>query len=84
MNKEIAVLSDRDVYLLGVLAERNDIIKSAPDRLPRGCGDANIKALLQMGYATETAYRAADGSDVRRYQITRKGSDAWRAFRFIN
>jgi hypothetical protein len=36
MNTEATRLGDREIYLLGVLAERNDIIKIGPGRLPRG------------------------------------------------
>jgi hypothetical protein len=84
MNEETMKLSEREVYLLGVLAERNDIIEVGPEKLPRGCDDSHVQALLEVGYAIEKAYRLADGRDVRRYRITRKGIDAWRAYRFVN
>jgi hypothetical protein len=84
MNTEATRLGDREIYLLGVLAERNDIIKIGPGRLPRGCDDAHAQALVEGGYAVETAYRMADGRDERLYQITRKGMDAWRTYRFVH
>jgi hypothetical protein len=84
MNGEETKLNDRDIYVLGVLAERLDGILIRTGKLPRGCDHAQMQALLQAGYVVETPHRFADGSQEMRYEITRKGIEAWHAHRFIS
>ncbi|PVE25260.1 hypothetical protein DC522_06960 [Microvirga sp. KLBC 81] len=82
MNDEEPKLDNRDMYLLGVLAERATELVVKESKFPRGCGEARTLALSRAGYLIGVPYRFADGTAEVRYEITLKGQAAWKAYRF--
>jgi predicted transcriptional regulator len=83
MSEEETKLNDRDIYLLGVLAECNDSRVIGTANLPRGCNAIQAQALVQAGYLLEIPQRLADGRHAAIYDITQKGIDAWKGYRFV-
>lgn len=79
MNEEETMLDHRDMYFLGVLAER--ILKDG--KFPRGCGKARALALSRAGYLIGTPHRIADRTSKVRFEITANGQPAWKAYRFV-
>jgi hypothetical protein len=82
MHDEVTTLDNRDMYLLGVLAERATELIVKEGKFPRGCGEARTLALSRAGYLIGIPYRFADGSAEVRYEVTSKGQAAWKAYRF--
>lgn len=83
MNDEEMKLDNRDMYLLGVLAERTTELVMREGKFPRGCGEAQTLALSRAGYLMSIPYHFADGTVGIGYEITSKGQAAWKAYRFI-
>lgn len=83
MNGGETPLDHRDMYLLGVLADRVTEPVVRGGKFPRGCGEAQTLALTRAGYLVSNPYRLADGTAEVRYEITSKGRAAWKAYRFI-
>lgn len=82
MNDEETSLDNRDMYLLGVLAERTTDLVVRAGRIPRGCSETRTLALSGAGYLVSSPYRCADGTAEVRYEVTSKGQAAWKAYRF--
>lgn len=80
--KDETTLEDRDLYFLGVLAERASNLIVRNGKLPRGCRETQTLQLSRAGYLVSIPHRLADGTDAVRYEITPKGRDAWKAYRF--
>lgn len=83
MHEDVTKLDNRDMYLLGVLAERVTELIVKEGKLPRGCSEIQTLALSRAGYLASTPYHFADGTTEVRYEITAKGYAAWKAYRFI-
>ena len=82
MNDAETMLVERDLYLLGVFAERAHERAIGMGQFPRGCDEAQAEALLRAGYLASISYGFADGTAGVRYEITPQGQDAWNAYRF--
>ena len=82
MNNTETMLEERDLYLLGVLAEGAHEREIGTSQFPRGCDEAQAEALLQAGYVASISYGFADGTAGVRYEITPQRQDAWNAYRF--
>jgi hypothetical protein len=82
MHEEVTTLDIRDMYLLGVLAERATELIVKEGNFPRGCGEARTLALSRAGYLIGIPYRVANGTSEVRYEVTSKGKAAWKAYRF--
>jgi hypothetical protein len=76
MNNTETMLEERDLYLLGVLAEGVHEHANGMVRFPRGCDEA--ETLLRAGYLVSISYGAAG----MRYEITPQCQDAWKAYQF--
>jgi len=83
MTADATKLSDRDIYLLGVLAECRDGWVIDTTRLPRGCSTSQLQALVRAGYVMETTHRFADGNEAMAYYVTHEGISAWNSYRFV-
>jgi hypothetical protein len=81
MNGEATKLDNKDIYLLGVLAECNH---GGTAKFPRGCSVVQAQALIQAGYLMERPERLADGRRATLYEITPKGLNAWNSYRFVD
>lgn len=82
MNDEETELDHRDMYFLGVLAERSVNLIVREGKFPRGCGEAQTLALLRAGYLTSVPHHFSDGTAEVKYEVTFKGKAAWKAYRF--
>jgi hypothetical protein len=83
MNEEETMLDHRDMYFLGVLAERTTELIVKDSKFPRGCGEAQTVALSRAGYLIGIPHRVADRTSEVRFEITAKGQSAWKASRFV-
>jgi hypothetical protein len=84
MHEEVTTLDIRDMYLLGVLAERATELIVKEGKFPRGCDEARTLALSRAGYLIGIPYRIANGRSEVRYEVTSKGKVAWKAYRFTS
>jgi len=73
MNHEETTLNHRDLYFLGVLAERSTELAMKDGKFPCSCGEAQAVALARAEYLVVTPERLADGTRGIRYEITPKG-----------
>jgi len=83
MSDKETKLESRDMYLLGLLAERATELVVKEGNFPRGCSEVRTMALSRAGYLVGIRYGFADGTAEVRYEITSKGQAAWTAYRFI-
>jgi len=83
VNDEETQLDHRDMYCLGVLAERSTDLVVREGKFPRGCGEAQTLALLRAGYLMSVLDHFADGTAEIKYEVTCKGKAAWKAYQFI-
>ncbi len=74
MSEDETRLTERDYYLLGMLAER----QAQRGWLPRGCTDEQAELLVRAGYLERVAVSGLPGP----YAVTAKGAAAWQAYRF--
>jgi hypothetical protein len=82
MNDTETMLEERDLYLLGVLAEGVHEHANGMVRFPRGCDEAQAEALLRAACLASISYGFADGTAGVRYEFTPQCQDAWKAYRF--
>jgi hypothetical protein len=84
MSQERIELDERDLFLLGVLAEpaQHKIIRFG--KLPRGCDDSQALELVQSGYLESAPHYTSDGQLCIEYKLTPRGLDAWRTCGFTH
>jgi hypothetical protein len=82
MSHEEIELTERDYYLLGMLAEETRY----KGRLPHGCTRDQAERLARAGYLGQEEWKAVvpGGQPVTRYYVTEKGRAAWQNYRFID
>jgi hypothetical protein len=76
-------LAEREIYLLGVLAQRKGKPLIPARDLPRGCDTAQLQTLVGAGYAISVTSSFADGSQELTYEITQLGLQVWNGFQFF-
>jgi hypothetical protein len=77
-NDTETMLEERNLYLLGVLAEGVHERAIGMGQFPRGCDEAQAEALLRAACLASISYGAAG----MRYEITPQCQDAWKAYQF--
>ncbi|KLK91309.1 hypothetical protein AA309_20840 [Microvirga vignae] len=73
-------LTERDYYLLGVLAEE---VRGHTQALRRYPEDGVVR-LVRGGYLERVTLPAWNGREAKHYRITPKGRAAWRTHRFTD